>query len=108
MATSTYTVRRPGCTAWSEGHRTLASARRAQERANRDMAPGHLVFRDGAEDEPLWECEWRGAVPTVTDPTGGVWWPSEEAREEIGRCPEPSERAIEMAREEPLRGEWHQ
>lgn len=42
--TTTYSVRRPGSTAWVEGLPTLEDAVRALSEAN-DVAPGHEVYR---------------------------------------------------------------
>ena len=41
--TARYTVRVPGCTAWST-HRTLAAAEREASKANRACRPGHEVY----------------------------------------------------------------
>lgn len=43
--TARYTVRAPGCTAWST-HRTLAAAQREAKVANRVCRPGHEVYCD--------------------------------------------------------------
>lgn len=39
-----YTVRVPGETAWSEGHRTAKAAHREARNANRVCRPGHKVY----------------------------------------------------------------
>lgn len=43
----TYSVRRPGCTAWAEGL-SLEEAKAEKERANR-IAPGHMVYEEERE-----------------------------------------------------------
>ena len=42
---ATYSVRRPGCTAWADGL-TLAEAEREAGAANRTCCPGHIVVED--------------------------------------------------------------
>lgn len=44
--TDTYTVRRPGCTAWEAGILTHAAAWREAQDANRVCAPGHRVYAE--------------------------------------------------------------
>ena len=38
---------------------------------------------------------------------GGVWWPSEEAAEEIEAADNPAETALRICRDQPMRGKWH-
>lgn len=44
---------------------------------------------------------------TVVDPDGGIWWPSDEAAEEIAASADPESTAIRIATDEPMRGTWH-
>ena len=50
--TPTYTVRRPGLTAWETGIVGIENAWKSQEEANRVSAPGHIVVREDAEPQP--------------------------------------------------------
>ena len=50
MNGNTYTVRRPGNTAWAE-RLSLKEALRECEIANRICAPGHEIIRDTADDD---------------------------------------------------------
>lgn len=43
--TTSYTVRRPGNTAWENGIKTFGEARKEAERAN-NVAPGHVVYAE--------------------------------------------------------------
>lgn len=60
--TISYTVRRPGNTAWAEGITSLADARRECERANRVIAVGHRVY---AEQEYLGDVDGVPSTRTV-------------------------------------------
>ena len=42
----------------------------------------------------------------VRDSEGGVWWPSDEAVEEITASSAPEQTAPRICRDEPMRGEW--
>lgn len=44
----------------------------------------------------------------VRDPEGGVWWPSDEAQDEIAAAADPQAKAVEICEREPMRGEWRQ
>lgn len=44
--TDTYTVRRPGCTAWETGIASCEAARREAREANRVCSPGHHVYAE--------------------------------------------------------------
>jgi hypothetical protein len=42
----------------------------------------------------------------VTDSCGGVWWPSDEAADEIYDANDPASVILEMCKTDPSRGEW--
>jgi len=42
----------------------------------------------------------------VWDGQGGVWWPSEEAQEEIAEADNPRVAALRMCYDQPYRGVW--
>lgn len=44
-ATESYTVRRPGNTAWEDGLNTFAAAEKSRDIANR-QAPGHRIYAE--------------------------------------------------------------
>lgn len=60
--TLTYSVRRPGNTAWAQGINSLAEARRECENANRIVSIGHRVY---AEQEYLGESDGVPSTRTV-------------------------------------------
>ena len=43
----------------------------------------------------------------VEDSEGGIWWPNEEAAEEIMAAEDPAAAAVEMCETDPMRGVWH-
>jgi hypothetical protein len=47
-----------------------------------------------------------GGVWHVTDSCGGVWWPSDEAVDEVSDANDPASAVLEMCRTDPARGEW--
>lgn len=47
-------------------------------------------------------------TPVVRDSEGGVWWPSEEALDEIRASSDPEVTAIRICTQEPMRGTWKQ
>lgn len=52
---------------------------------------------------------WDGEIEAigVEDTEGGVWWPNDDAQEEIQKADNPKAAAIKMCDETPTRGEWH-
>lgn len=44
-----YTVRRPGCTCWSEGHQSERAAVRSAERAYRVTGMSHTIYAEHAD-----------------------------------------------------------
>ena len=42
----------------------------------------------------------------VTDSEGGIWWPSDEAAEEIESAEDPKAAALRICEAEPMRGTW--
>lgn len=48
------------------------------------------------------------STPVVRDSEGGVWWPSEEALDEIRASSDPEVTAIRICTQEPMRGTWKQ
>lgn len=51
-------------------------------------------------------AENKGGVWCVVDGDGGVWWPSEEAAEEIEAADDSAAKAVEICDTDPMRGEW--
>lgn len=43
----------------------------------------------------------------VEDPAGGIWWPSDEASEQIESTSDPASESVRICRETPMRGTWH-
>lgn len=43
----------------------------------------------------------------VEDSCGGIWWPSDEASDEIKAAADPAAAAIAMCQDYPSRGAWH-
>lgn len=57
--TTSYTVRRPGCTAWRQGIATFAAAQR-ERRAAEQVVQGHRIYA---------EQEYVGDLPELTGET---------------------------------------
>ena len=51
-------------------------------------------------------AEIRHNTWTVNDSDGGVWWPSDEASEEIDAAVDPAAKAVAVCDAAPMRGEW--
>lgn len=58
------------------------------------------------DNSTLTSIELYGII-CVEDTDGGVWWPSDEAIDEINAADDPGARAIEICVAEPMRGTWH-
>lgn len=43
---------------------------------------------------------------SVVDPEGGVWWPSDEAADEIAAAQDSAAMAVRICTEQPMRGDW--
>lgn len=61
--TTSFTVRRAGCTSWADGIASLTDARAECENANRVCAPGHRVYA---------EQEYVGELPALIGQTRTV------------------------------------
>ena len=75
--------------------RRQVAARKAPETKDKAMALKAITSWDG-------EIELIG----VEDTEGGVWWPNDEAQQEIQSTGDPKSAAITMCAETPMLGEW--
>jgi hypothetical protein len=61
----------------------------------------------GQLERPM-KTEYNDNTLTVIDEDGGIWWPSEEAQEEIEASENPELAAMLICEYQPMRGRWAQ
>lgn len=75
----------------------------SDEDVYRDSAHRFEVFHDALGLSPgRFDEGWR-----VEADEGGIWYPDEEAQEEILAAPDPALHAVLICVDEPRRGTWH-
>lgn len=89
-------------------HLRTAGYRTAEDAASVGYAWDEIPDDLSVEEHHGFEADVLHGKYIVRDPDGGIWWPSDEAAQEIETHENPNERAIEICRAEPMRGEWQQ
>lgn len=67
----------------------------------------HSTDTDGMPCECVLSASFSASGWRVEDSCGSVWWPSDDAADEIEAAPDPAAAALAMCRDYPSRGTWN-